>query len=497
MSVIDEGELTLATPAQKDALRYILENDHISFCKYFLRVKNEETFNVGPHHQIIADTLERVFNLEINRLVINIPPGYTKTLQAVVMWIARCLARVPNARFIHTSFSDTLVNDNSDEIQEIIKLPEFQALWQRKIRTDKSNKSLWRTTSHGGMLAKPSGGPITGFRAGRMFDSFTGALVIDDPLKPDDASSAKEREKINKRFNNTMRSRLAVEDVPIIVIMQRLHKEDLSGFLLRGGSGEYWHHLMLPIEIDNSIPYPQEFTHGIPINYDLPNGPLWDKKHTQKQIDILKADPEVYNSQYLQRPVTSMGAIFDLTKCPRYRELPNLKFRMIYGDTAQKTKELNDYSVLQCWGMGVDGRIYLIDQMRGKWKAPELRKNAYTFWLKHKAFNENVESGFLRAMKIEDKSSGTMLIQDMSGKIPIVGIPRDKDKVTRAHDVSPSVNAGLVCLPHEHDAPWMKEYVDEVAGFPDMPHDDQVDPTMDAIYDMLGSGVKALEALAS
>ena len=114
-------------------------------------------------------------------------------------------------------------------------------------------------------MATASGGQITGFRAGRMEEGFTGAFINDDPVKPDDAYSNVKRNAINNRFNNTMRSRLAVESVPMINIMQRIHEDDLTGFLLKGGSGDYWHHLVIPTFLSEealSKPYPKDYTHG-------------------------------------------------------------------------------------------------------------------------------------------------------------------------------------------------------------------------------------------
>ena len=119
------------------------------------------------------------------------------------------------------------------------------------------------------MMAAPAGGQITGFRAGRMEPGFTGAFVLDDPVKPDDAYSIVKRSGINNRFNNTMRSRLAIETVPMIVIMQRIHEDDLSGYLLRGGSGDKWHHLDIPTRLDDGTfngAYPTDYTHGIKID---------------------------------------------------------------------------------------------------------------------------------------------------------------------------------------------------------------------------------------
>ena len=119
---------------------------------------------------------------------------------------------------------------------------------------------IWHTTNNGGVTATAAGGQVTGFRAGHMdATQFTGALIIDDPVKPDDAYSETTRKKVNESYNETVASRVAIESVPIIVIMQRIHWDDLSGYLLRGGSGESWHHLCLPVKINSDDEYPEEY----------------------------------------------------------------------------------------------------------------------------------------------------------------------------------------------------------------------------------------------
>ncbi len=492
----DAGSLTTATTSERAHLALALETSHVDFCRFFFKRTFSERFQVGPHHELIArHVVDPLLRMELDppRVIINIPPGYTKTMEVVIMFVARALGLFPSARFIHTSFSDTLVADNSTNIRDIILGREYQALWPMAVRNDVGKKGLWRTTAGGGMLAAPAKGTITGFRAGRLNkDEFTGALIIDDPLKPDDAFSKAERQRVNMRFNNTMRSRLAHEGVPIIVVMQRLHQDDLSGFLLKGGSGDYWHHLNLPVMIDNAAAYPAEYTHGIPIDHGLPDGPLWDVKHDRRQIEILKADEFVFAAQYMQNPMALGGAIFRREHLQFHTSTPNLLYRTIYADTAQKDDEQHDYSVFQCWGFGADRKAYLLDQMRGKWKAPELKANAEAFWAKHLADKANGR-GTLRAMKIEDKVSGTYLLQSLKG-IPVIGIERDtRDKVMRAMDVAPSFAAGLVSVPK--DAPWLPDYISELLSFPGGDHDDQVDPTVDAIKDMIGTGSDLLRLL--
>lgn len=254
---------------EKRMLKYMLENDGIQFMRYFFKLREGNTMIRNWHHYVIEYVLQMVIDGYINRLIINIAPGYTKTEQAVLNFIARGLAINPRAKFIHTSYSGDLAQENSAKIRETITLDEYQELWPMRVRVDTKGKKRWFTEFGGGMMAVASGGQITGFRAGRMEPGFTGAFINDDPLKPDDAYSAPKRNFINNRFNNTMRSRLAIESVPMINIMQRIHEDDLSGFLLKGGSGDKWYHLVIPTHLTEDAltkPYNKDYTHGIPLD---------------------------------------------------------------------------------------------------------------------------------------------------------------------------------------------------------------------------------------
>lgn len=246
-------------------LKYMLENDGIQFMRYFFKHREGTKMLRNWHHYVIEYVLQAVYDGKINRLIVNIAPGYSKTEQVVLNFIARGLALNPRSKYIHASYSGDLAQENSSKIREMVGSEEFQELWPMDIRVDSKGKKRWFTELGGGMMAAPAGGQITGFRAGRMESGFTGAFVIDDPVKPDDAYSAVKRNAINNRFNNTMRSRLAVEEVPMVVIMQRIHEDDLSGYLLKGGSGDKWHHLVIPTLLSDeaiNTPYSDDYTHG-------------------------------------------------------------------------------------------------------------------------------------------------------------------------------------------------------------------------------------------
>lgn len=458
----------------------------LPFVKWFFPLREDIYFLEGPHHELLCKTLDRTLTGEISRLLITLPPGYTKTEIAVINYMAKGFMVNPASRFIHATYSEELARENSEKTKSLIELPEFQALRSVELRSDTRAKDRWKTKQGGGLLAKAAGGPITGFRAGYMDkERFTGALIVDDPLKPDDAFSPTERAKVNRRATNTFRSRLAHDGVPIIVIMQRLHSDDFAGHLLTGGMGDKFHHLDLSVIVDHNAEYPKEWTHGIPISHDLPEGPLWPFKHSTEEIEVLKHDAYTFASQYMGRPVTAEGVLFDMDSFQYWSELPPMDYYRIYADTAQKKGQRNDYSVFQLWGKGKDGNIYLIDQIRGKWEASELEKNAQTFWHKHSVMGKlNV-----RGMKIEDKVSGTGLIQKMSSgkrKIPVYAIKRQRDKYTRGLDAAPWITAKAVYLPKE--ASFINSLKHELQIFDGLGtgFDDQVDPLMDAIEDMLG-----------
>lgn len=482
---------------QKRILKNRLEESHTSFARYFMKKMDSTKFILSDHHKVMSQTLQRVFDGEIKRLIINVPPGFTKTELAVKFFISRGLALNPASKYIHLSYADALALLNSVGIRDIVTHPDYGSLWPTEIRVDAKSKKIWTTKAGGGMLAVAAGGSVTGFRAGRMDkEKFTGAMIIDDPIKPDDAFSETIRNGINRRFTNTFASRLAHEEVPIIVIMQRIHEDDPTGFLLKGGTGELWHHLCLPVEIpeeDDQKDYPKEYTHGIPIAHNLPPGPIWPFKKNKEEIATMRtSDPYTCASQYDQDPVPLGGGMFKEAWWKYY--VPNTiipEYRFITGDTASKIKEVNDYSVFQCWGYK-EGNIYLLDQIRGKWEAPELRMNAKAFWIKHYGTGAAATTNRLREMKIEDKASGTGLIQDLARStkppIPVTAIQRSTDKVQRANDVIPFIASGRVYLPTE--AEWLSDYLDEFRKFTAVmthKHDDQIDPTMDAIDHALGA----------
>jgi predicted phage terminase large subunit-like protein len=489
-------------------LKHRLELKHLDFVRYFLKKREGSKFILNAHHKVLAKTLDRVFSGEIKRLIINVPPGYTKTEMINIGFVARGFAMNPASRFVQVSYSDDLVMLNATLIRDIIRSEEYQQLWPIQLKQDTQSKKQWNTESGGCLRSAPSGGQVTGFRAGRMVEEFSGALIVDDPLKPEDAYSTPKRVEVNRKFTSTLRSRLAHEGVPIVVIGQRIHSEDLCGFLLRGGSGEKWHHLNMPIEIKKNEKYPEAYTHGIEIPHGLEAGPLWQYKHTAKDIAALRdSDPYTFAAQYAQAPDTLDGGVFKRDWFKFY-DAPPSHFRQIvvYSDTALKTGEHNDYSVFALFGVVADGankKLYVLDVVRGKFEAPDLLDQAKNFWERHK--HKGVKCQGASAFRIEDKASGIGLIQQLSREIgrEISGIPRNTDKLSRAMSAVSAFARGQVFLPSGPTrfttADWTRDYIEEFLAFSKVlthKNDDQVDVTLDAVEEMLqGSGMLAYENL--
>ena len=286
------------------ARREECESDGLYFSRYFFKQSASAKMIVAPHHRAIQEALDRVISGEITRLIINVSPGYSKTILATINMISRGLAINPRARFLHLSYSQNLALLNSSTARGMIKSREYQAMWPITLKDDSDSKAMWWTEQGGGVYATSSAGQVTGFRAGHMEPGWQGCAILDDAIKPDDAFSDTVREGINNRFNETIKSRLALETTPMIIIGQRIHYNDLSGYLLRGGSGEKWHHLCLPVIVDNSKPYPAENTHGIPIDHGLPDGWLWPVKHNESHRTALFSHRRTAEAQYMQSPVS-------------------------------------------------------------------------------------------------------------------------------------------------------------------------------------------------
>jgi predicted phage terminase large subunit-like protein len=290
--------------------------------------------------------------------------------------------------------------------------------------------------------------------------------------------------------------------------MQRIAENDPVGFIKGGNLEGNWKFVKIPAVMT------KEYVASLDLKYQAMIEPsqcdsqgrvsYWPYKEPIDQLLQMetgggtsqsggRVSRHVFSSQYQQEPNAIGGNIIRGEHFVRYKILPKIKYRKIYADTAQKTNEANDFSVLEEWGYGDDGKGYLIDMIRGKWEAPELQRRAVALWTKAKA-RDTEKFGALRELKVEDKSSGTGLIQTLKlppYNIPVKGIERSKDKLTRVGDALPYIEAGLLAIPEE--SPFTHDFIAEMEAFTadnSHDHDDQVDPMLDMVEDMLSSGNK-------
>ena len=437
--------------------------DLLTYSQTMFKARKGADLIINQHLVDICDALERVVIGQTRRLIINMPPRAGKTEQAVINFISWCMGNFPDSEFIHASYSKRLATANAYAVRAIMQHEKFTEIFDHtELSLDSKAKDEFRTAQGGIVYATGADGTITGFGAGLMREAFGGAIVIDDPHKAGEANSATMRQNVIDWFSTTMESRKNSPNTPIIIVMQRLHENDLSGFLLGGGNGEEWEHLKISAIDDNGESF-------------------WPTQFPIEMLNRLRdTNSYVYAGQYLQEPAPVGGGIFKQEWVRHWQVLPLFDYRMIYADTAQKTNEQNDYSVFQHWGKAKDGKIYLIDMIRGKWEAPQLLQQAKAFWDKSKV----MQGSTLRKVMVEDKSSGTGLIQQLKqSNVPVEGIPRNRDKISRAYDASPQVEAGNVLLMQNNE--HLSDMLNEMALFPMASHDDTLDPMMDAIQTML------------
>ncbi len=441
---------------REKVLKIMCEDDFLMFTKYIFKENNRREFMVANHHRLIADKLHEVVEGRCKRLIINIAPRYGKTELVVKSFIAWCLAKNQQSKFIHLSYSDDLALDNSSQTKEYVESESFQKFWPCKLKNDQKGKKKWFNEDGGGVYATASGGAITGFGAGVAESTqFAGAIIIDDPLKPDDANSDAKRNAVNERYNSTIRSRVNDRETPIIVIMQRLHEEDLSGFLLNGGSGEKWDHLCLPA-------------------LDEENNPLWKEKHNFEELEqIRQANRYNFAGQYMQIPSPAEGGEWrkDWFRIVDKNEVPieSLKWELIV-DGAYTKDTKNDPSGFQIGAKW--NNDYVIWSSIDKYlEMPDLVK----FLPNHiSSCGVNVSLSL-----VEPKASGKSLVQIVrqSTKVNIAEIKTsfvNSSKIENARACSHFIEGGRVILVR---GAWNEAFLHQIAIFPNGKHDEHIDLT--------------------
>lgn len=408
------------------------------------------------HIDLICEYLEACTKKDIKRLIINIPPRHLKSILVTVGWPAWMLGRNPSEQIVASSYAGSLAIKHSVDCRTVL-----QALWYKntfpavQLTDDMNMKSEFVTTKRGHRIATSVGGAATG-RGGNI-------LIVDDPIDPKKAMSEIERKTANTWYDQTFSTRLNNEDSGcIVLVMQRLHMDDLTGHVLELGN---WEHLKIPYE----APTDKIYDFGR-IRKERKAGDLLQKERMDKEkVERRKKELGSYgwSGQFQQEPAPVGGGMIKLAWFGRYNTPPEDFDKVVHSwDTAQKENELNDYSVDTIWGIK-DSKYYLLYVYRDKLRYPRLRTAT-------KNLNSKMPADVLL---IEDKSSGTSLIQDLreDTNLPVIAILPCNDKVTRMDTCSPLIEAGNVFIPH--DAPWLIDYEIELSNFPNVKNDDQADST--------------------
>jgi len=445
----------------KQLLELKLRSDLATFIhRAFQSLSPGQRYLHNWHIEAIAWHLQQCSTGAIKRLAIAVPPRYLKSICASVAFPAWALGRDPTMRIICASYSENLAGKHALDCRALMESAWYQRTFPNtRLSRQKNTELNFLTTRQGFRYATSVGGTLTG-RGGNL-------IIIDDPIKPEDALYDSRRSNVNEWFDRTLYSRLDDKrnDV-IIVIMQRLHIDDLIGYIQ---DKEPWVYLELPAIAEAE----QQIAIGCNEVYTRQPGELLHAEREPKEVlDKIKLRLGSFNfsAQYQQAPVPLEGEIIKWEWFRSYAELPprGPQDRIVQSwDTASKAEEISDFSVCTTWLMQ-GNNYYLLDVLRERLTYPDLKRRIIG---QAQSFGADI-------LIIEDKGSGTALIQDLQRET-IAGLPHpiayvpESDKVTRMHSQSAKIEGGHVCLPPK--ARWLEEFRIELLQFPHGKYDDQVD----------------------
>jgi predicted phage terminase large subunit-like protein len=445
----------------------ILRSDLYSFIQaIFPTVSPGDAFLPNWHIEAMAYELTRVLQGETKRLIITVPPRSLKSICASVAFPAFMLGHDPTRRIICVSYAEGLARKHANDCRAVMRSKLYSRLFPNtRISPKKDTEGEFSTTAGGTRLSTSVGGTLTG-RGGNL-------TVIDDPMKPQDAMSETARESTKQCYANTLLSRLdnKTEDA-IVVVMQRLHTDDLVGHLLK--QGEDWEHLYLPAILDWEEPFPVGKN-----RYHLrPAGALHPAREPLSVLAGVKRDlgTMTFAAQYLQNPVAEGGNLIKWQWFRSHDAPPpiNSTDRIVVSwDTALSAKELADFSA--CVVLQIRGEsVFVLDVIRERLEYPDLKRKVigvHNRW-------RYVANDY--ALLIENKGSGMSLVQDLRDQnIHAMAIDPVGDKIMRMSQQTARIENGSVSLPTQ--APWLSEFRHELMAFPVGPHADQVDALSQAL----------------
>lgn len=491
--------LSIDNLADLEILENELENQYSRESLLKFTCDSVPNYKYNWFHELLCARLEKFYeDVEAGkspRLMIFAPPRHGKSELASRQFPAWALGKNPDLEVISTSYSADLAQSMGKDVKKRMNAEDYKEMFEDTVLPergkfydgvsyDNTNELFQIVSKRGSYRPAGVGGGITG----RGADIF----IIDDPIKDaKEANSETTRESVWDWYTTTARTRIQPGG-GMLIILTRWHKDDLAGRILK----RYKEFLDDPDSVERD-----ENDEPIVDNFDVFSFPaiatedeefrkLGDPLHPERYPlgSLIQIKNSIANSRfdalYQQSPVTKGGNHIESEWWRWYdpQKPPRFDYKFITADTAQKTKEENDYSVLSCWGV-FERRLYFVDMYRGKWKSPTLLAKAQAFWAKHKGDPNDYFASNCRAFYVEDKASGTGLIQTLEspeyGGIPVIPVQRNIDKLTRCEDTAPWIENGSVYLPKGLGiSTTMSEEAEE---FPNATNDDALDTLMDAV----------------
>lgn len=465
---------------EQKTLKSLLRSDFKSFCrKVFCEVSPGTPYLDNWHIDVICDRLEQVRRGDFNRLIINIPPRYMKSIICSVALPAFLLGHNPQERILCVSYSDELAAKLASDSRRVMESVWYRETFPRtRISSSRRGVLDFETTRGGGRFSTSVNGTITG-RGGNW-------LIVDDPLKPADAFSDTLREKTNEWYGNTLLSRLDdKKNGNIILIMQRVHIHDLTGYLLELDPS--FQQVRLPLIAKENEEWPVSAPGGRVRVFKRSVGELLHPgREGEKEVSDIKntLGSQVFASQYQQSPEEA-GAGLIKPEWLRTYSLEDLFRAVRFGrkkvtlaqswDTAAKAGEENDYSVCITYARDIDKNVYVLDVFRERLEFPELVRAAKRLAAQCKCKYRDLNP-YWPDILVEEMNSGIGLVQELqrAGCGAIKPIHPERDKQTRLKSVSHLLENGS-CLFPDDEPVWWETFKRELLLFPNARHDDQCD----------------------
>lgn len=463
MTITEILRTAIAEGLSPEEFKTLLRMEFGSFAeKAFYELNANSLFMPNWHHELIASKLEACRTGKLRRLIINVPPRHLKSHYASVALPAFILGHEPSARVICVSYAQGLAEKLAGDCRAVVSSSWYQDLFPR-MRLARITAEEFTTTAKGFRMATSVGGVLTG-RGSDM-------IILDDPLKPDEANSDTQRAKVNTWFHETLYSRLDAKATgAIVIVMQRLHMDDLVGHVMELDD---WEVVSLPSIAEEEEHHIIEGPGGTWEHVRQPGDILHPERENRAVLDQLKRTMGEYafSAQCQQNPVPKGGALIKASWWGSYDEAPAKFERVIQSwDTACKDKDQSDFSVCTTWGLK-ENQMFLLDVLRRRMNYPDLKRAVRAEAMKYKP----------DIILIENKASGISLIQELrrDGMNGILEVEPEGDKFTRMSTCLTWIEEGNVRLPKL--APWLAEYRAELESFPVGKKDDQVDSTSQAL----------------